>query len=285
MLFSQRMGIKPVKNIIQIDSVDDELRTKLWNLMTLIYWERRALNFISSDKNQNIVVFIRILYHEYFKESLDSLDDSIPHIILKIRTYYFGCNWWEVYDFIEFCANNYPDDEINKKFVDLSNRVLEEELSAYRFIDRKITKITSEEEIYEIEESLQIPMEPVKEHIRQALNLLADRKNPDYRNSIKESISAVESLCGIISEEDRPTLKRALNSINDKLQLDANLKAAFINLYSYTSTADGIRHGMALNMANQSNIGFQDAKFMLVICSAFVNYLTYKLDQAKIPIE
>lgn len=29
--FSQRMGLKPVKNIIQDSSIDDDLRISLWN--------------------------------------------------------------------------------------------------------------------------------------------------------------------------------------------------------------------------------------------------------------
>jgi hypothetical protein len=34
----------------------------------------------------------------------------------------------------------------------------------------------------------------VSEHLNTAIGFLSDRKNPHYRNSIKESISAVESL-------------------------------------------------------------------------------------------
>lgn len=32
-------------------------------------------------------------------------------------------------------------------------------------------------------------------HLTKALSLLSDRNKPDYRNSIKESISAVEATC------------------------------------------------------------------------------------------
>lgn len=37
--FSQRQGIKPIKSIVQIDSMDNDLRNSLWNALTLCYWD------------------------------------------------------------------------------------------------------------------------------------------------------------------------------------------------------------------------------------------------------
>jgi hypothetical protein len=103
--------------------------------------------------------------------------------------------------------------------------------------------------------------------------MLADRKAPDYRNSIKESISAVESLCNLITEDNKATLGKALKKLDDKVALHRCLKNAFDSLYGYTSDADGIRHALL----EESNLEFEDAKFMLVACSAFINYLKAKL--------
>jgi hypothetical protein len=50
------------------------------------------------------------------------------------------------------------------------------------------------------------------------------------------------------------------------------LKSAFNKLYGYTSDEDGIRHAIL----EESNVGFDEAKYMIVVCSAFVNYLTAK---------
>lgn len=49
-------------------------------------------------------------------------------------------------------------------------------------------------------------------------------------------------------------------------------RAALGNLYGYTSDGDGIRH----SLLEEPNLDYSDAKFMLVTCSAFVNYLTSK---------
>ena len=47
------------------------------------------------------------------------------------------------------------------------------------------------------------------------------------------------------------------------------MKNAFISLYGYTSDKSGIRH----NNGVDENTTFEEAKYMLVSCSAFLNYL------------
>jgi hypothetical protein len=45
-----------------------------------------------------------------------------------------------------------------------------------------------------------------------------------------------------------------------------------VKLYGYTSDDSGIRHAIL----DQPTVGFDEAKFMIVSCSAFVNYLIAK---------
>ena len=48
------------------------------------------------------------------------------------------------------------------------------------------------------------------------------------------------------------------------------MKKSFSSLYGYTSDEGGIRHCEGMF---ESNVTFEEAKFMVVSCSAFVNYL------------
>ncbi len=233
---------------------------------------------------KNIDILLKRLWHNYFKYPIDTLSDYWPNTYKEIREYFFNCKWYEVYDFIEFIANNYPDvyNEVNPKFIDFCNSVLERELSAYRFVGGKIIQITSEVEVSEIEEALEAskPLKAVNAHLKTALDLLANRKSPDYRNSIKEAISAVEAICNLITKEKKATLGQALKKIDDKVGLHPALKNAFSNLYGYTSDAEGIRHALL----DEPNLTFEDIKFMLVSCSAFINYLISKASKAGIEI-
>ena len=149
---------------------------------------------------------------------------------------------------------------------------MEKELSAYRFIGDSIGEITNEAEISAIEAVLadSSPFAGINGHLQNALEKFTDRKNPDYRNSIKESISAVESMARLITGDSKATLGKAIKRLKDKgLVLHPALEDAWSKLYGYTSDAGGIRHAML----EESTIRSSDAKYMLVSCSAFVSYL------------
>jgi len=272
------MGLKPIKNIIQIDSMDNDLKVGLWNAAQLFYWDTVSTNWLSGSVHNddlNILLLLKRLWLGFFKEPLDTLDGRFSDTYSKIRDRFFNkYEWYEVYDFIEFISQNYPNEKTNESFRARCNSVLEKELSGYRFVDGGLTKISSEEEISEIEEALNIPDEfkGVRMHLKTALIKLSDRKSPDYRNSIKESISAIEALAKIISGQPKAGLRDALEKIEKEVKLHPALKDSFIKLYGYTSDSDGIRHALL----GESNLDFEDAKFMLVSSSAFVNYLITK---------
>jgi hypothetical protein len=220
-------------------------------------------------------------WDNYLKLPIHIAPSALSDIWKEMQEYFFKCEWDEIYDLLEFMVAYYPEKEVNEHFMDACNEVLESELSAYRFVGEQITQITSKEEISEIEEALETPFRNVNTHIEKALKLMSDRKSPDYRNSIKESISAVEALCRIIASDRNATLGQALKKIEDKMPLHGALKNAFSNLYGYTSSAEGIRHAL---LDEKVGLSFEDAKFMLVSCSAFINYLISKASKAGIKI-
>lgn len=276
--FSERKGLTKVRTEIQINSITNELRYRLWNVLDCYYWHGYGQDSrkISGDDR---VLFTRI-WHNYFKRPVDALSFIWHNDYMQVRKYFIDCPWNNVYDFIEFVANNSPIKETSEKFKATCNQILEEELSAYRFVGNQIAQITSEEEISEMEEALESPFDTVNTHLRNALRLMSDRKTPDYRNSIKESISAVEAICRTIVEDEKSTLGQALGVIEKKgkIELHPALKRAFESLYGYTSSAEGIRHAL---LEEKNGSSFEDAKFMMVSCSAFINYLIAKVAKTK----
>jgi hypothetical protein len=198
----------------------------------------------------------------------------------EMRRRFFEWSWYEVYDLIEFLAREDHNGVREHSFILECNTVMKEELAGYRFVAAQVTPITSPDEVEAIEDALGAAgVHPgVRNHLESALAMLSDRKNPDYRNSIKESISAVEALCRQITGDAKATLGDALKKMREhpKIPLHPSLYAAFEKLYGYTSNEGGIRHAMA----EQSSVSFSDAKFMLVACSAFVNYVLGKTAEA-----
>ncbi len=280
MKFSERYGYKSVKDIIQTDSMDEPLRNGLWNLLKLYCWDNvnsvyglSPGQYLNGSGNEKIKYLCERLWFSHFKKPLDELSNDWGEVHKILREYFFGCEWVEVYDFIEFVAENYSSHEFRGDFTKVCNCVLEEEMSAYRFIDGVITRITEKGEIAEIEEVLETSPDPVRKHLRRSLELMSDRENPDYRNSIKESISAVESFVKISLKTDQGTLGNLMERFKNDFGVPSTLVSAINKLYGYASNEGGIRHGLD----GDETTDFTDAKFVLVVCSAFINFAKGKM--------
>jgi hypothetical protein len=102
---------------------------------------------------------------------------------------------------------------------------------------------------------------------------MSNKENPDYRNSIKESISAVESIAKSITGKPKATLGEALKVLEVSNKLHPALKNSFLSLYGYTSDEGGIRHSMLA----EPDLTIADAKFFLLSCASFINYLKSKI--------
>lgn len=277
MLFSKRKGLSPVRDTIQKNGMDNALRNGLWNALHICIWQNiEYSNYSQTFRSSNMYGLFQHYWHNLFKFPLDNLPEHLEDAHQRIRKYFFECQWHETYDFIEFTAQNCPE-KLKDSYVKFCNHILEKELSAYRFVDSQLTDITSEEEIESIETAIDSTTKHsgANKHLRTALGFLSDRKSPDYRNSVKESISAVESLCVSMSGDPKASLGAALNTIERSHQLHPAFKKALSNLYGYTSDSSGIRHALL----EESSISYSDAKFMLVSCSAFINYALGKISE------
>lgn len=287
MKFSQRIGLTPAKKSFQKDSIDEELRNSIWNAIHIFILNSLS-TFSGNNSDPDFTLFAKRLWIHFFKRPVDSLVESgyqldKRYCIKIIREWFFEAEWYEVYDLLDYCIHeNFP---ISKNdFIKHLNAIFERENSAYRIIDSKLSPITNTLEIEEIEEALKqksfTGVTEVNVHLSSALNKLSDRHNPDYRNSIKESISAVESLVNKINASDNATLGQALNKIDSTVKIHSALKDGFKKIYGYTSDSDGIRHALT----ELPNCDFEDAKFMIVSCSAFINYILAKADKAGIDL-
>jgi len=266
------MGFKPAKVNIQLDSMDEELRVGLWNIYYLAVVKRGEPRSQHEGRSPFHSFYLRLWAH-YLKEPIDTMPIQYYLIAAEVKDYFNACQWYEVYDLIEFTVRNL-DGPYDEEFAILINPVLERELSGYRFISGQVVPISDENEIASIESALSSSDVPqsARVHLSLALEMLSSKTTPDYRNSIKESISAVESLAKSMTGDSQATLGSALSLIESQGKMHGALKRALSSLYGYTSDESGIRHALL----EESTLSFADAKFMLVVCTAFVNYMVGK---------
>jgi DNA-binding transcriptional ArsR family regulator len=279
--FSDRNRIKEENKNMQYTDFDERTRISFCNTLSRTFssvvesakkdaYEREQCEqYICKRILENVYVET---INEKLRYDVKSLFEDLFYRTMKEGTYN------TVLDLIEFFAmiDNFIHSHTYK---DEFNKIFEHEFVGYRFVEEKIVAITDEIEIKTIENAIENnPYEKCREHISKALSLLSDRNNKDYSNSIKESISAVESICQIIVK-DQATLGNALKQLEENgVIIDKALKGAFEKMYGYTSNAGGIRHA---NAFNEEIPTFEDAKYMLIVCSAFVNYLIAKISRTK----
>lgn len=268
--FSDRNNIKPINKTIQYQDLDYRTRVQI-----LDFVKSMNRSFLNNQNDDYKLFWIRIVLRDiysipyqwtgYAYRQIEQLNNIITATILEdeyddVLSLIEGlCRIWNTY----FYKNI---DILHKQF----NDVLKKEFVGYRFVNGIIVEITDENEIQSIEEVIENSEDVISCHFVKALAYLGDRENPDYPNSIKESISAVEAMCSVISGE-KDSLGKLLNSLESKnIIIHPSLKEAFKKLYGYTCDANGIRHAGQIDGHEAT---FEEAKFMLVACSAFVNYL------------
>lgn len=274
--FSERKKLKSFSDIVQTNNLNERTRNKLFSIIRDIIVE------LSSCVDGCLDVLIEYIYEELFSLTKAHIPlnyskihydyDKVIDILYDIYSNY---EYNEVFDFIEGLIKAVNSvDQINPyiykyefQVVARCNKTFIEENVNYRIVNNIITDLVSENEIKEIDNVINNKNKVVSNHVEKALELLYQSK--DYDNSIKESISAVEGMCQILTGNDNATLGDCLKKLKDSIH--PAMKDAFLKLYGYTSDANGIRHANGLG---ESDSTFAEAKYMLVSCSSFINYLS-----------
>ena len=235
----------------------EELYSKLECHLWVYFLNKRQKDF----KNEPVATSFLEASENSWYEKLDLVESAIE-FISKLEAYlnYRSLSYFPVLT----------------KFRKLLNFHFERLNFAYRVVNKEIVEITSKEEIAAIETALQDSDDNIRKHLSKALELYSKRPEGDYSNSIKESISAVEAYCREKTNEN--TLGSALNHLEKAgIAIPKSLQTAFEKLYAYTNQKEtGIRHALMDKDGTYVPSG-DEALFMLVSCSAFINYLSKKV--------
>ncbi len=267
--FSKRMGLEPEK-IMQIDSMDDELRTNLYSSIRSVEAQYMEHDF------EYLNNFYRYIWCYFFHEPYDKYTNHIFNR-KRIIKLYNDLEWFRVYDFIEIYLQGLHNND--KHFVNglaaSINNILETHNSGYRTIKLKVIPITNEMEIESIAEAAESESMAINTHMKRAIEEFSKRDQPDYSAVIHHSISAVEVAASIASKKEGSNLAKYLEHLEHNKELHSRMAKGFKQFYYYASDKEtGIRHGM--KEGAQHVPGFEEAKYMIVVCSAFINYLVEK---------
>ncbi len=259
--FSVRNGYK---NDI---STDDQIRNSIWNKIFLKFLK---IQYVYVDSPQDLF-FINI-WTQFFNELIDEMPRKIlltyyvpTDLNYYIKKKYLNSKWNEIFDLLEFLFP-YLDD-----FSKDIEEIFKQNNFKIRVINDQIIIVDSDVEHEELKSDLSTINfnSNTKKHLDSAIHYLYDRNHPDYRNSMKESISAIEALAREICNSN-DDLGKLIPKISEIYNYHPTFKKALTNIYAYTSDEGGVRHSFKLDAKETT---FDDAKFFLHICSAFTSYL------------
>jgi len=262
--------------MLKRDEMPARLKKRIWNKFYALVFERGD-KYMNQGIPKPLLQFIFKFWDDFVGEDTSEFLDPQVSLLGTLKQVFFQLEWNDVYNFIDFFSENYPQDkDVDKNTVfQKINEVLEQEKAPYRIVGGKIAPLISEEEIKEIKKALAVSdkFKPVRDHLDKALTLMSDRKKPDYLNSIKESISAIESLVKILQGK-----KGKFGELIKKLDIHPALIQGFSNLYGWTSDEGGIRHPKT---GESLESGLSEARYMLITCSAFINYVIAKEERTE----
>ncbi len=280
--FSDRNLINPINKEIQFTDFSVSTRTKMKNITTQMIESDLALRDYSEGRKR----FARLISDDLLCISFESNDAYFDNCLHAIYQIFDEGDYNDVLDTIEFFSENlylrnFDEEKRQQQFGNfyarvrldlciLYNKLFENEYVGYRFVGGKIVRITNSKEIETINRASQTDCEKINEHISKAILYLSATGDKDYKNSIKESITAVETLASKITKNDKATLGELINQIDKKKSIHPALKEAIKKLYGFASDEPGIRHGKE---EDGNDVDYEEAEFVLVICSAITNYL------------
>lgn len=293
-LFSERYGYTKASDVIIREKITPEIQNAICTCFDRLPRIVCSVRSYSEDAGQRWYICLeQYLWTQFFNKREQHFDDYFYNPTVVATQFFEDKNneWYKKLNLLEFVIQYiYDDDEryytnrfnpnnysLAGAFVDMINSEFERLNFAYRVINKEIVEITSKEEIAAIETAIDNAPNNIRMHLNRALELYAQRPEGDYRNSIKESISAVEAFCREKTGEN--TLGKSLNMLEQNgIVFPSVLKQAFDKLYAYTNQPDaGIRHAL-MDDSGAYAPEAEEALFMLVSCSAFINYLGSKLE-------
>jgi hypothetical protein len=272
-LFSRRKGyaLAPVQG--NREELSLPARTRLWNILFddifLPNFESGTGFRSDGSMSPHAEELLKIIWTEIFRNPVDEYP-GFRDVLEAIKSEFLKGKWYFPFDVFELVlrVENYLLPGGRSVAPDVK-AALERENTAYTLLDGLFAERMTPQEVQAVEEALQSPIEGIRIHFSDALQKLSDRESPDFRNSVKESISAVEAACKYLSKRESATLPDALKMLETQRAFHPAFKEALIRLYGWTSDEGGIRHAIK----DTDKVERADAQFMLVACSAFVNYL------------
>jgi len=269
--FEQAEGLAPLPAQLERTVVSKELRAKLW---AYVYSHLAPAYSQIVHRRGPWHTILEEMHVDHYHFRIDKFNPN--GIVNRLGDLFEKEPYHKVYGWLEFVLKhkNCP-----ANFAVNIQAILQSCRAPYRVADGVIWPIASPEEEATLRQAVAALAPPqfsgARTHLKNAASNLTQG---DYAASVRESISAVESVARVM--EPTGDLSKALAGLEQRLNIHSALKKGFLALYGYTSDEKGIRHALLSN--DGADVDETDAIFFIGACASFVTYLIGKAAKAAI---
>lgn len=270
--FSEAQGLKPFPRPLKLGELNHEARIDFWNAFYTVDRQNRN-QFDEVEK-----FWIRILscvHARHFREPLDEFQSSYKYVDSRYKGFFLGNHYSKVFDLLLFLMRH-PDcpatfkSEIKYAFA-INRLAYVLDTTEPATVYPAATTEEGEAIVSAVQQLNDYGLDGARQHLMQSSAFI---NQGEWAQSVHESISAVESVARQITPGTN-TLGTALKQLRKSGLLEHQaLEQGLVNLYGYTSDEQGVRH--SLLDQGQSNVGQDEAVFMLGACASFASYLWRK---------
>ena len=272
--FSQAQGYEPLPQPLKLEELSSRARIQIWNAFHQTFIEPEEDEEIDVADVANLVFSLHV---DFFEMPIDEEPSGIGQweYLEGFKDYFFKRRFNEIFDVLTFLMRH---DVCPDVFTTELIEVFENCQLAYVIEPGPSPTIypasTLEEgrsTVQAIGELKEYGLDGARQHLIQSSAFI---NQGEWARSVHESISAVESVARRIAPGTN-TLGAALNRLGHLGMLEhSSLRNGLEKLYEYTSDEQGVRH--SLLDQGQSNVGQDEAVFMLGACASFASYLWRK---------
>lgn len=143
MRFSQRIGKKDIRQVLQTDSIDKVLENRLWNNI-LNDFIGEIEDYASSYEESRRGGVFKYIWENFYEQKADEMTSYTNGGVYTagmtkyIKNWFLEAEWYEKYDLIEFLSD--LSDTLRLNFTTKVNYTLKKELAGYTVIQTKLFK-------------------------------------------------------------------------------------------------------------------------------------------------
>ena len=141
MRFSENVNAKG-REEPQIDSMDHNLRTSLWDILVVLVFEKYFYD--KKDEKETLPgweTFFNNIYVNFLKLPLEDRPEQYNRMKHDLQKHFFSTDPQFTYDFLQFMSEEYDHVGDSFTFDKHINFVLEREMADHKFIDGELRKI------------------------------------------------------------------------------------------------------------------------------------------------